>query len=143
MTWDIAFSYIRHVTLWKISDRDIGHCHFLNLTCNIGDPPSRAPILMEVGRGGGANPGPHPSYKHENQKQHICTNLSILKGHKLAPGSIWGLFCLLSPNCLLDHHFLPSFVPHRFNYQPLGKSIRVNLCQYNNCLSIHIITCPM
>ena len=31
------------MTLWKISDRDMRHCHFLNSTCDIGDPPSRAP----------------------------------------------------------------------------------------------------
>ena len=25
-------------------NRDRGHCHFLNSTCDIGDPPSRAPV---------------------------------------------------------------------------------------------------
>ena len=38
------------MTLGKISDRDMRHCHFLKSTCDIGDPPSRAPC------GGGVFP---------------------------------------------------------------------------------------
>ena len=39
----------------KISDRDMQHCHFLKSTCDIGDPPSRAPgmAVIQNGRGGG------------------------------------------------------------------------------------------
>ena len=43
VTWDIAFSQIRHVKLWKIRDSDMRHCHFLNLTCDIGDPHQGPP----------------------------------------------------------------------------------------------------
>ena len=39
VTCDIAFSEIKHVTLEKISDNDMRHCHFLKLTCDIGGPP--------------------------------------------------------------------------------------------------------
>ena len=42
---DIAYSYIRHVTSGKINDKDMRHCRFLKLTCDIGDPPSRAPTF--------------------------------------------------------------------------------------------------
>ena len=31
------------MTFKKISDKDMQHCHFLKLTCDIGDSPSRAP----------------------------------------------------------------------------------------------------
>ena len=31
------------MTLGKISDKDMRHCHFLKLTCDIGNPLSRAP----------------------------------------------------------------------------------------------------
>ena len=47
VTWDIAFSLIRHLTLGKISGKDKRHCHFLKLTCDIGEPPSRA-LCMEL-----------------------------------------------------------------------------------------------
>ena len=32
------------MTLGKLSDRDMRHCHFLKSTCDIGTPPPRAPI---------------------------------------------------------------------------------------------------
>ena len=48
VTWDMAFSLIGHVTLWKISHRGMQHCNFLKLTCDIGDPPSRAPIMCKI-----------------------------------------------------------------------------------------------
>ena len=31
------------MTLGKINDKDMRHCHFLKSTCDIGGPPSRAP----------------------------------------------------------------------------------------------------
>ena len=34
------------MTLRKISDKDMRHCHFLKSTGDIGDPPSRAPIVF-------------------------------------------------------------------------------------------------
>ena len=34
------------MTLGKISDKDIRHYHFLKSTCDIGDPPSRAPFVF-------------------------------------------------------------------------------------------------
>ena len=50
VTWDIAFSYIQHVTLCIISDIDMRHCHFLKSTCVIGDLPSRAPrVSLSLG----------------------------------------------------------------------------------------------
>ena len=36
---------IRHMTLGKISDRDMRDCHFVKLTRDIEDSPSRAPLL--------------------------------------------------------------------------------------------------
>ena len=38
-TWDIAISLIRHVTLEKMNDKDMQHCHFLKSRCYIGGPP--------------------------------------------------------------------------------------------------------
>ena len=29
--------------------RDMRHDHFVNSTCDIGDPPSRAPCIMRLG----------------------------------------------------------------------------------------------
>ena len=37
------------MTLGKISDKDMRHCHYLKSTCDIGDPPSRAPLMNEGG----------------------------------------------------------------------------------------------
>ena len=34
------------MTLEKISDKDMRHCHFLKSTCDIGGPPSRTPISV-------------------------------------------------------------------------------------------------
>ena len=34
--------------LWKLSDRDMRHYHFLNSICDIGDPPIKGPILGEI-----------------------------------------------------------------------------------------------
>ena len=39
------FSQIRHVTLGKISDKDMPYCNMLKSTCDDGDPSSRAPLL--------------------------------------------------------------------------------------------------
>ena len=36
--------------MWKISDADMRHYHFLKSTCDIGDPPLRAPGLCEATR---------------------------------------------------------------------------------------------
>ena len=33
------------VDMGTAQDSDRGHAHFLKLTCDIGDPPSRAPML--------------------------------------------------------------------------------------------------
>ena len=41
---DIVISYIRHVTLRKIKNSDMQHCHFLQSTCDIGDPPHQGPL---------------------------------------------------------------------------------------------------
>ena len=43
------------MTLGKISDKDMQHCHFQKSTCDIGDSPSRAPILSQH------HPRHHPS----------------------------------------------------------------------------------
>ena len=48
MTWDIDLFKIVHVTLRKISDNDMRHCHFLKSTCDIGDPSSRATPCVHV-----------------------------------------------------------------------------------------------
>ena len=37
------------MTLRKISDRDMWHCHFLKTICDIGHPPSRAAIRGKPG----------------------------------------------------------------------------------------------
>ena len=36
------------MTLGKIRDNDMRHCYFYKSTCDIGDPPSRAPALSVV-----------------------------------------------------------------------------------------------
>ena len=38
-TYDLFFSYIRHVTLKEIGDRDMQYCYFLKSTCDIASPP--------------------------------------------------------------------------------------------------------
>ena len=43
VTWDIVI-----VTLRKISDRDMQHCHFLKSSCGIEDPPPRARWLCDL-----------------------------------------------------------------------------------------------
>ena len=53
MAWDTIFSGIQHVTLGKISDSDMRQCIFLKSTCDIGDPPSRAPSDMGMAVGDG------------------------------------------------------------------------------------------
>ena len=45
MTWDIAFSYIRHVTLGEMRDIDMRQCNFLKSTCEIGGP-HQSPISV-------------------------------------------------------------------------------------------------
>ena len=47
VTFDIAFSWIRHVTLGKISDKDMQHRHFLKSTWDI-EGPQQAPKHLHV-----------------------------------------------------------------------------------------------
>ena len=60
VTWNIACSQIRHVTLGSISDRDMRHWHFLKIDRRHGDPrqgpePGRKDRLL--GGWGGNNSG--------------------------------------------------------------------------------------
>ena len=36
------------MTMGKISDSEMRHCHFLKSTCDIGDPTSRAPRYRDT-----------------------------------------------------------------------------------------------
>ena len=61
------------MTFWKISDRDMGRCHFLKSTGDIGHPPSRAPQLSRSsGQGTGQLRGHDTGQRHRSPQRSPC-----------------------------------------------------------------------
>ena len=89
---------IRHVTLGKISDNDMRHCHLLKSTCDTGGDPIKSPKIVRGGSRVTATPPPPP------EKQKIIV-------HSL-------IFAPFSPLGLSPHGSVPVFCPLHILHNP-------------------------
>ena len=116
--WHSLFLF-RHVTLREKRDKDMRHYHFLKSTCDIGGPPSRAPIARLT------EPAPSTCWYSQPRLRALY---GISRFDPLARITYWCLFLpppLLPPSPLPPPLLPPSFGLGSIGHHRLARCIMV------------------